>query len=401
MKDYPNVSWVVMTVNRPVSWARSDYESWSFVPPHRYIINAEHLDKFEDHLETVSDLKSSAFYHPWSPGKSVDKQSILIERYRNRGIGDILFMTGPMSWMSHQSGGSLKIYFKSLVDKGPVLNNHPALHLQMPFYGTTMYDSLPLYTYHWFLETATELDEEPDQLNVYDNLFKQFGVDPESVSPEFKRPSVVLDAKDERALYALYRFIHAKYSHDLRSVPYAVLAPMTHGFIRATSYQLWIDLAKELTKFMPVVVIGTIGSQTPATDMEASEAFQTFDKMDGVINLIGNVPLRTVMALIKHSRFLIGLDSAPIYMAQGCGVPAVSLWGAHNPSRRIGYDDRMMNLAIWKRPACPFAGCGAWRSFPVSKCPLGTEQKVCQVLQSISVHDVMEKVEIIRRSLPQ
>jgi len=82
-------------------------------------------------------------------------------------------------------------------------------------------------------------------------------------------------------------------------------------------------------------------------------------------------------------------------MAQAQRVPAISLWGAHHPSCRIGYDHDYMNLAIHKAKHCPHSPCYSYSGFPYDKCPRGGAQKICEVLDAIDCQDVMAKLAIL------
>jgi ADP-heptose:LPS heptosyltransferase len=115
----------------------------------------------------------------------------------------------------------------------------------------------------------------------------------------------------------------------------------------------------------------------------------------GVVNAIDCTSIRVLMALISRSFCTIGLDSAPIYMAQALKVPAISIWGTHPPGCRIGYDKNMMDLAIWNQEACQYSPCFAFGGFPANKCPMGANQGCCEVLASIVPDDVLKKVDMI------
>jgi ADP-heptose:LPS heptosyltransferase len=120
-----------------------------------------------------------------------------------------------------------------------------------------------------------------------------------------------------------------------------------------------------------------------------------------VFNAIDSTSVRSMMALIARSFCTIGLDSAPIYIAQALNVPAVSIWGTHAPAARIGYDKNMMDLAIWNQEACQYAPCFAYGEFPASKCPNGIRQTCCEVVASVSVDDVLKKVDAVESASAQ
>ena len=399
-----NPRWIVATVNRPLLWPRCDNETWSLTPPNRYVINAEHLTKFGDlatQVSAVSDLVGSSLYRPFVSTLNLFDAKILVERHRSRGIGDLLFMTGPLSYLHHMSGGTVDLYVKSLVDRGTILTHHPAIKQRSTIFGPTFYDTLPLYRYHWFIESATEFDEEPDQANVYDVLFRQLGFDPSTIDPKFKRPSVGFDESDTKGLHIFYQIVYQERQIDLRSTPYYVVAPFSFGKLRTKSYSFWLNLIKELSAQAPVIVVGSIRESIPtADDMSAGEFYHTIEqdsvKGGNVISILGNTPLRIVLTIISKSKCVFGLDSAPLYMAQACRVPAISIWGTHSPAVRIGYDPDYMELAVWKNGTCPSSPCFAYSGLPTHKCPRREDQISCEVLSSATVEDVMEKLEKVQ-----
>ena len=385
---------------KPVLWPRCDQETWSLTPPNRYVINAEYANRFsDDQVEEVSDLKGSAYYKPFTGLINLNNAKVLVERHRSRGIGDLLFLSGPLSYLHHMSGGTIKFYLKSLVDRGTVLYHHPSLHLKTPLYGPTLYDTLPLYDYHWFLESVTEFNEDREQPNVYDVLYRQIGFDPKTIDPIFKRPSVGFDDSDTRGLHAFYQAIWSEKQIDLRSEPYYVVAPFSHGITRSAPYRLWLDLIAELSKRRPVVIVGSLKHELPDLDMSCGEFVHRLRVMGQqtakIINLVSEMPLRSVLSVISKSKCVFCLDSAPLYMAQACRVPAISLWGPHSPSVRIGYDKSYMDLAIHEKSACPNSPCFAYSGFPEKKCPEQESQRFCSVLASASVNQILSKLDLV------
>jgi ADP-heptose:LPS heptosyltransferase len=365
-------------------------------------MNANTVEALEGHIETVSDLKTASNYHQLVGHPGISGSRILIERHRDRGIGDLLFTTGVMEYLQHISGNSCRIHTYALADKGQLfLGNHNLEH-KTAFSGPIEYDTLPLYDYHWFVESATEFDQEPDQLNVYDALFRQIAVDYTKVEPRFKRPYIYLTEKDSQALDSLFFMSYEETGVDLRQSGYYVVAPFAYSSLRVANYMMWYETIKQLSKDKPVVVIGQISAKMPIPDMSAMEfngILSTLGK--GVINLVGNLPLRTSAALISKASCFIGLDSGPLFIAQALRVPAISLWGTHHPGVRIGYDEPYMEMAIWNQQSCRFSPCHSYLGFPQNKCPLGEKQNVCEPLRSITPDQILEKIEKLKtKALP-
>ena len=396
-RTFRSLEWVIVTFNEPVQLIRSVDEAWLLNPNRRYILNTQQVDVLKDKVATMSPLKSSSHYRPFNGSARIHDAKILIERFRDRGAGDLLFLTGPLRFIYEMSGGSAKIDFYALSDRASLLLHNPALKYG-PLAGPTHYDDLPLFTYHWFIDQVTEHDEEPDQPNVYDSLFKQMGVDPAKVPDKFKRPYVHLVEADYRDLDSAYMLIFSQSKIDLRMTPYYVVAPLAYSNLRAAPYRLWLNTIENLAKSRPVVVVGKAGddSQVPFVDMAFGSFNGEVNKMNSegkpVFNLMGSTSLRVVSALISRAQCLVGLDSGLLYVAQGLRTPAVSLWGTHAPHSRLRYDPAYMKLAIWPRQACPNSPCFAYDGFPRSKCPRGNEQRACEVLVNITPDHILEKV---------
>jgi ADP-heptose:LPS heptosyltransferase len=380
-----------------MTFNRGTEETWYLNPARRYVFNARHVEKISSYVETLSELSGSPHYRPLMAGHRINGCRIFVERFRDRGIGDLLFLTGPFAFMHHVTGNDVRINVYAFADRGAVLQNSPYLEHGTVFVGPTHYNDFQDYHFQWLVNTVTESSMETDQLNVYDALYTQIGIKPEQVDPKFKRPHVQISQEELAGLYEFYHSVWSERQFDLRHTGYYVLAPLTHSSLRTAPYRMWLDLAKELARRRPVFFIGQTSMALPDLDITAGE-FVTKSQECGlqVISLLGKqLNLRSVMALISQATALVGLDSGPLYVAQGCRVPAVSLWGPHDPGVRIGYDPDYMDLAVWNEQFCHNSPCFAYGGFPATKCPNALAQKICQPLLGTSVTDVLKKVDMI------
>jgi ADP-heptose:LPS heptosyltransferase len=186
---------------------------------------------------------------------------------------------------------------------------------------------------------------------------------------------------------------------DLRRVGYYVVAPFAAATIRSMGYARWLDIIKALSTRRPVVVVGTTRTKLPDMDMSAGTFLQQLNQATGshggILSVLDGTPLRVLMALLAKAKALVGLDSGPLYLAQGLRTPAVSLWGPVAPAARIGYDRDYMDLCLWDAAACPAAPCFAFIEFPESKCPQGKAQRECEVLGAVTVDNVLKKIDQI------
>jgi hypothetical protein len=391
-----NTQWLIVSVKEPVMFHQTADETWLFNPNRRYIVNANRIAPIEQFIESVSELEGAAHYFRLTAGRSLTGSKILVERSRERGIGDLLFLTGPLGFMQHVAGNDVQIDLMAFADRGIVLTHSPLIHNGCVKCGPLEYDHLRMYNYHWMVNTVTEQDSEGDQLNVYDALFQQLGFKPGDIEPRWKRPTATLVSEDYQNLDRLYKHIWDARKIDLRRVGYFVVAPFANATLRCMNYQRWLEIIQVLATRRPVVVVGNSSLRTPETDISAGDFSQKVAGMGGgVFNAVDSTTIRVLMALIARSTCTICLDSAPLYMAQALNMPAISIWGTHAPAARIGYDKNLMDLAIWPREACQFSPCFAYGKFPVERCPNGIRQTVCEVTSAVSVDDVLKKVNMV------
>lgn len=395
----------IVTFNRPVQWSRSDDEIWMLNPPRRYILNTNQLQApaLAPYIDSISDLKSARYYVPLTvPGVQLRGKRILVERFRDRGIGDLLFMTGPLSYLQHLTGGHAHVDFYGLVDRAVILRHHPAITYEGVLAGPVLYSDLPEYAYHWFVDAVTEHDETREQLNVYDALFRQIGLDPARIEPRFKRPSITLVPDDFENLDSLYHLVHRQQGLDLRTTPYYVLAPSAVSSLRLAPYSFWLQLAQELSKARPVIFVGNVqgDQQMPSAGMTFGQFYSAAGNLGPrVLNLMGNTSIRVVAALLSKATAAVTLDSGLLYVAQALNVPAISLWGTHAPFSRIGYDSAYMKHAVWKKSTCPASPCYAYAGFPYAKCVQGGNQTLCEPLLRVDLSEVVGHMTDIENNL--
>ena len=400
MKDLRPNHWLIATFNAPVIFSRGKSETWYLNPTRRYVFSADHLAKISEYVETTSTLSGSSLYRPLTAGAPLQGTRILVERFRDRGLGDHLFLTGPFAFIQHISGHTAKIHVYAFTDRAQVFLNSPDLEHRAAFVGPTHYDDFRYYDYQWMVASVTESSQEADQLNVYDALYASMGLDPGQVPPKFKRPYLTVDSAEQESAANFFYTVWAERQFDLRKEGYYVVAPLTHSPLRAAPYGFWLELCDTLSRRRPVIVIGQLHEALPDLDMPAAEFVAKLNQLDPrVVNLLNPaqaLPLRSVMALIAQANCLVTLDTGPLYIAQGLRTPAVSIWGPHDPGVRIGYDPDYMDLAVWQDKFCRRSPCFCFGSFPVQKCPRGEQQQFCEVLYSTTVDDVLtalEKVE--------
>ena len=397
-----NSNFVVITLSQPVLWTRNitndGNESWMLLPDRKYVVNAGQIGNLETHLSSISDIKNTSLYKPFNINRFNNADRVLIDRYRDRGIGDLLFLTGPMSFLHYLSGGAVNIDMFALADRGAVLSGHPSLKHKSPFYGPLRYEDLAYYDHHLLVDTVTEYVDDAEQPNVYDALFTQMGFDPSKVPAVYKRPSVHLNDADLKNVDQFMFYTWAEKKVDLRQDGFYIVCPCARSSLRAMPYGTWLKVIDELSKRRPVLVVADTYDKVPATDMTFGEFVQRLPNSNNVVNAIGKTPLRVLLGLMKHATAVGTMDSGPLYMAQAVRTPAVSVWGPHSPSVRLGYDPEYMNLAVWNKAACRRSPCFAFSKFPADKCPMGQNQIVCHPLLTVRAEDILAKFQLIEES---
>ena len=108
---------------------------------------SDHLTVAGEYVEKVSPLESCSVYRPLNAGVNLVDRKLYVERHRDRGLGDLLFMTGVLDYIRHVSASTTAVYFYALSDRGAVVYNHPALYNRTPYYGPTLIDSLSAFDY--------------------------------------------------------------------------------------------------------------------------------------------------------------------------------------------------------------------------------------------------------------
>lgn len=122
--------------------------------------------------------------------------------------------------------------------------------------------------------------------------------------------------------------------------PLLVLAPFTRWPSKHWETEHWIDLIQQLCRLH--VKIAILGS--PA-DQAATEALLAQAPEGRVINLAGKTDWPDLYALFRQTRLLIGLDSAPLHIADAVGqTEIIGLYGPTAPGRTGPVGERHMTL---------------------------------------------------------
>lgn len=100
-----------------------------------------------------------------------------------------------------------------------------------------------------------------------------------------------------------------------------------------------------------------------------------------VINTVGELSLRQLMALINQCRLFIGADTGPLHLAVGLGLPVIALCGADDPQYTGPYGPS--HRIHYKKFFCS----------PCNKTPVCQGRFDC--MEAIEVDEVMESVQTL------
>lgn len=121
--------------------------------------------------------------------------------------------------------------------------------------------------------------------------------------------------------------------------PYIVLAPTSRWESKQWPVERYIEVAQHIiSKGLNVVVVGAPN--------EASQ-IEPILSHDGVLNLLPEMTIGRVMAVIAQSKLVIANDSAALHIAVGFNRPCIGLFGPTNPAK-VGPYHRMDSVIAAK-----------------------------------------------------
>jgi len=189
-------------------------------------------------------------------------------------------------------------------------------------------------------------DGKASAVERYLDFARAIGISVES--PEF----VVAPVSD-----AALQKVEGLLENENSDLPLVVLAPFTRWPSKHWEPDYWVRLLAQLCQLQVRVAI--LGA--PA-DLAATQAmiFPLGEQSGRVLNLVGKTDWPDLFALFLRTRLLIGLDSAPLHIADAVGVPEIiGLYGPTAPGRTgpIGRQHTTLTTALTCQPCfervCP------------------------------------------------
>ncbi len=116
--------------------------------------------------------------------------------------------------------------------------------------------------------------------------------------------------------------------HDVHD--YVVLAPTSRWSSKQWPVERFCAIARHLQEAGKQVVV--VGAPNEEAQIEA------LLQLDGVVNVLPELSVGGLMAVVSHSELLIGNDSAAIHIGVGYDVPLIALYGPTNPIKVGPYE---------------------------------------------------------------
>jgi ADP-heptose:LPS heptosyltransferase len=312
--------------------------------------------------------------------------------YRNRGYGDQLMMSAVPRFFREILGADSHVLSDKVHE--PVWAYNPyigGVPLSVPMHLDTVWranGARPFFDGAFFIESASEWDNDQEQPNVYDRLFGLMGLDPSRIPAKFKRPVFSLHNEDIDKRLAW-----------LKQVGSATQTDLTQGYIfvqlRATNKVRSIPLK---TGAMVLQALNDIAEKKSLTVLVADneplsgELAQVVAKLPRVKNVataINNI--RLLGSVIGGSMLVVGPDSMALHFAAAFELPALGIWGPFSPESRTKYYPNQVHL--WHKELCNSSPCFNYLpELPVSKCPRGIAQRTCEVYEGVTYQEVYDAV---------
>ncbi len=305
-------------------------------------------------------------------------KSILIIHY-NVGIGDMLFITPAIK--------GLKEKFPDVTIE--VFGNYPAI---LTLAGNPYISKLEYkFPAKYILSVVDEYDEvfdtsdfmryniECELSNIYDVYCKYLEVTPSDMRPVLHVAQI---EKDNMKEYLSLSGI------DINHDKLVVLQTHSTSITRTWPIQNTGRLAKELSKQgYKVAIVGE-------PNRIFTEYFrEDFDPKDGIINLMGALDLRALIALISLSDLVIGPDSSGYHIAEALNIKSIPLFSSFDPYLRAKYYKYC--FPIYKPTECGPCLCHSIDCpSKLSKPRIGD---VSYCMSSISVEDVLNRLEEVKQ----
>lgn len=300
--------------------------------------------------------------------------------YRNRGSGDQLIISALSRFFREVLGADPRQLSDRVHEQLWAFNPHIlSAPLSTPLHLDAVWRAKgrPFFDQAFFVESATEWENDAEQPNVYDRLFALCGFDPSRIASKFKRPvfNVSQADIDKRTAWLLknspvlnddYIFVQLRAANKVRSLP-------------LKTAQLVLHAASDVARKKNLAVLVT-------DDQPLSSELIELCTLLGLCNVAQKIDgVRLYGTLIAGARAVVGPDSSALHFAAANEIPAVGIWGAFDPESRCKYYPNQTHL--WHKELCMNSPCFNFMpELPTHKCPRGQQQEHCECYDGIT-HD--------------
>lgn len=108
-----------------------------------------------------------------------------------------------------------------------------------------------------------------------------------------------------------------------------------------------------------------------------------------VTNLIGQTSLKQLLALLQRADVVLAPDSGPAHMATTQGTPVIGLYAHSNPKRTGPYLSLNTTVSVYEQCLQQQYGKSS------SELPWGTRVKGAELMNQITLDDVIEQFDIL------
>ncbi|WP_028109360.1 glycosyltransferase family 9 protein [Ferrimonas futtsuensis] len=211
---------------------------------------------------------------------------------------------------------------------------------------------------------------EPHVLDGFMNFARELGVT--DTSPQWQMP-----LSDEDLTFAEERIPQGQRT--------LIICPAASKGERNWLPERYAAVADHAVRHQLTVLL--CGGPAPLEKLLAQE-IQHYAEAD-VINLVGQTSLKQLLALLGRATLVLAPDTGPAHMAVTQGTPVVGLYAHSNPGRTGPYTSQPLVVSAYQ------GHVEAQQGKPLSAIPWGTRAKGQELMHSIEVDEVINKVDAL------
>jgi len=346
------------------------------------------FDKFDD------------YYKPYK-GEDLNGKKLIV--WRTGGFGDLLFVSSlvhklkqkyPQATINVATSERFHDIWKDNEDIGR-LTSPMVLPLSM--------NTIMSHDYHLKFEGTIEADTDPDQLPAVDRFSQLAGIDLVGLERLPYYPGAMEYFKTARNV------VNKGMNIGLKPMEYACIQFKSSSIVRDWDYIRMIELADAISEKYDIYTL-FLGNgfyhpeiESAIINFEDKVGRKVHPKVRSVTEMWSEARQKQMRflyasALVAKAKFVVTIDSAIVHVAAATFTPSVSLYGPFPGKIRTKYYPR--NITLEHPGTCePFPnGClqhtqsGPNNILPTQSHCGDSELKVCRMMDSISLQEVMDSI---------